>query len=144
LVDRGVAPATLKSIMPDPLSDGSLLANLRLLVVEDEFLIALDIERVIEGAGARNFVVASRCSEALQAVADAPFDLAVLDFKLGRETALPIAERLIAAATPFIFLTGATAEAAFAQERYKDILVVAKPFDGATLLAALSKAIGAN
>jgi hypothetical protein len=57
---------------------------------------------------------------------------------------LPIAERLIAAATPFIFLTGATAEAAFAQERYKDILVVAKPFDGATLLAALSKAIGAN
>ena len=127
--------------MPGSSPDSGLLANKRVLVVEDEFLIALDIERIIESAGARDFVVVNRCSDALKAIAAAPFDLAVLDFKLDKENVLPVAEELIAVGTPFIFLTGASSESMMAQKQFENIPGAAKPFDSATLLAALSKAI---
>lgn len=124
----------------EPKNNATLLVSQRVLVVEDEFLIALDIERILESAGAKTIVVVNRVAEALAALGRDQFDLAVLDFKLNHGDVLPAAEILSASDVRFIFLTGAPAEVQQAQ-RMKNVPVVAKPFDSATLLAALSKAM---
>src|SRR4051794_24381454 len=116
----------------------------RILVVEDEFLIALDIQRILEGAGVRTIVMASRLEQALEIVASgAPFDAAVLDLKLDREISTPVAERLHATRTPFVFLTGGASESGITQ-RFAQAPVVGKPFDGDVLLAALIQAMAAK
>ena len=123
-----------------PKKYATLLVGKRVLVVEDEFLIALDIERILESAGAKNIVVVNRVAEALAALGRQQFDVAVLDFKLDHGDVLPAAEKLSASEVRFIFLTGAPAEVQQAQ-RMRNVPVVAKPFDSATLLAAMSKAM---
>ncbi len=113
----------------------------RLLVVEDEFLILLDIQSILEAAGAALVVTASRIVEALAAL-DRPekFDAAVLDLKLDRDSAAPVAERLTEMKVPFVFLTGAPTEAELAI-RFGSAPIIGKPFDRATLLKALSQAM---
>lgn len=120
-----------------PPFDDAPLAGMNLLVVEDEFLVTLDIERVLEGAGATEIVSAGRVADALQALDDRrDFDLALVDLKLERDSALPVIERLTALEIPFVFLTGSpdTEET----RSFPGTPVVAKPFDDATLMAALA------
>ncbi|HVY04519.1 MAG TPA: response regulator [Burkholderiales bacterium] len=125
--------------MPDkPPTEDTPLAGKRLLVVEDEFLIALDIERMLEAAGATAIASAAQVAEALAMLdKDAPFDAVVLDLKLDRESSLPVAEWLMNAGIPFVFLTGAPTEAN-ETSRFGNAPVVAKPFDSAALIAALT------
>jgi CheY-like chemotaxis protein len=123
-----------------PADDTSLKAK-RFLVVEDEFLILLDIRNILESAGATSIVTASGIADALAAIdAGTRFDAAVLDLRLDRGSSTPIAERLLAERVPFVFLTGAPSEASQARQ-FADVPVVGKPFDSATLLAALSRAL---
>jgi CheY-like chemotaxis protein len=66
-----------------PNNDPSL-AGKHCLVLDDEFLIALDIQQILEAAGAASvkcFGTSRECLDALKA--GEKFDLAVLDFKLG-------------------------------------------------------------
>jgi CheY-like chemotaxis protein len=114
------------------------LAGKRILVVEDEFLIALDIERVLEGAGATDIVSVHRSRDALGALQGEPFHLAVLDYRLDGETSLSIAERLDEVGVPFVFLTGGMAPTA--PTRYPAPFV-SKPFDTTALLKAIQKAV---
>src|SRR3569833_1856130 len=78
------------------------------LVVDDEFLIALDIQQTLENAGAAEVVCAGNAAEAMAFARARRFDVAVLDVRLGRTGAasLPVAEELAAAGTPFVFFTG--------------------------------------
>src|SRR6186997_965770 len=88
-------------------SGASALSGKRVLVVEDEFLIALDIQHILESANAE-VVLAYRVNQALEALrTNGPFAAALLDLKLDGETSLPIAEQLHAAGVPFVFSTGA-------------------------------------
>lgn len=120
------------------------LARKSVLVVEDEFLIALDIERILKGAGVARVVSASRVAQALELVAtQGPFDAAVLDLKLEREASTPVAERLEAGGVPFLFLTGGPSESEITR-RFRKAPVVGKPFDGAALLAALESILAAK
>ena len=116
------------------------LAEKRVLVVEDEFLIALDIETILEGGGAQ-VKMANRVDQALAIIkSDGPFDAAVLDHKLERETSAAIAERLQADGVPFVFLTGAAGDAAGVAQ-FKNAPVVGKPFDSEALFSALKQAM---
>jgi CheY-like chemotaxis protein len=128
---------------PSP-ADTQPLRGKRILVVEDEFLILLDIQGILESAGARSIITASRVDDALTAIANNQnadrFDAAVLDLKLDRESAIPIAERLVKLGIPFIFLTGSPDDADLGHE-LKSTPVVGKPFDSAALLAALERAL---
>jgi len=127
--------------MSDITSSGnSPVSGLRVLVVEDEFLIALDIDRILENAGAKLVLTAGRINEALRILGeDHAIDAAVLDLKLDKDSTLPIAEKLQALGIPFVFLTGAP-EAA--QTRgFPRAPVVAKPFDSTMLIAGLSLAL---
>jgi CheY-like chemotaxis protein len=83
------------------------LAGRRVLVVEDHFLIALDMEVMLRALGARVVDLASGIGDALAAIERCPPDFAILDLKLGtKATALPIAEALLALAIPFVVVTG--------------------------------------
>ena len=117
------------------------LTGKRCLVVDDEFLIALDIQQALEQAGAAEVVCVGNATEALAAVKRGPFDIAVLDVRLGRTggSSLPVAEVLAAGRTPFVFLTGLRGDSAEARA-YPHAPVVEKPYDAQALLAAIRKA----
>jgi CheY-like chemotaxis protein len=116
------------------------LAGKRVLVVEDEFLIALDIESILEGGGAQ-VKTANRVDQALGLIkSDGPFDAAVLDLKLERETSVTVAERLQAQSVPFVFLTGAAGDASIVAQ-FRNVPVIGKPFDSETLFSALKQAM---
>ena len=118
------------------------LAGKRSLVLDDEFLIALDIQQVLEQAGAREVVCAGTLAEALVAIRAERFDLAILDLRLGHDgTSLPAAEALAAAGTPFIFLTGMRTDAEETRT-YPDAPVVEKPYHAPTLLEAIVQTAG--
>ena len=117
------------------------LTGKRCLVVDDEFLIALDIQQVLEQAGAAEAICTGNATEALTALRAGRFDFAVLDLRLGcgGGTSLPIAEALAAVGTPFIFLTGLRGDSAEARA-FPAAPVVEKPYGASTLLAAILQA----
>jgi CheY-like chemotaxis protein len=121
----------------------SFIAGKRCLVVDDEFLIALDIQQALEGAGAvvTSIGDAGPAMDALRG--GARFDIAVLDIKLtGPGDSMALAALLTERRIPFIFLTGMRADSADAQ-RYPNAPVVEKPFQLELLVEALRQALRA-
>lgn len=118
------------------------LAGRRCLVLDDEFLIALDIQQALELAGATDVVCAANVESALTSVRDSRFDLAVLDLQLGRTggNSLPVATALQQIGTPFIFLTGMSGDAEHTRA-FPAAPVVEKPYDGTALLGAVARAL---
>lgn len=130
--------------MTDP--SGSIVAlppfaGLRCLVVDDEYLIALDIERVLETGGAETVVCVGRAAQALAAIESGPdFDLAVLDVKLDSGDSFMVANALTERGVPFIFLTGGSIDVGDLAP-FHDVTVLTKPFDTATLSETLRAAL---
>jgi DNA-binding response OmpR family regulator len=124
-------------------ADSEIIAGARILVVEDEFLIALELERILKEAGAREVVLASQAVEALAALSkDEPLDMAVLDVRLGAESGEPVARALRERGIAFVIATGA-ANGSAAWEGFGDVPVVEKPFDADTLVQRLAAAVRA-
>ncbi len=113
------------------------MAARRILVVEDEFLIAMDIAGVLEQAGLTVIGPAANVGDALEALARETVDGALLDAQLAGETASSIADALIARGIPFAFVTGHGRENLPAA--YRDAPLVRKPFIGKDLLAAVAR-----
>lgn len=84
------------------------LAGVRILLVEDETLVAMLLEDMIADLGGTVVASASRVSRALEVLNDsgARLDLAVLDVNLGGEEAFPVAKALAERGVPFAFSTG--------------------------------------
>lgn len=82
------------------------LGGRRVLVVEDQFVIALDMEQMLRLLGADAVDLATSIPDALAVLERTPPDLAILDLRLGTETTATIAETLQARAIPLIFVTG--------------------------------------
>ena len=112
----------------------------RLLLVEDEALIALMLEDMVEGLGCAVTAVAPRVALGLSMAESGDFDLAILDVNVAGENVEPIAERLASKGVPFVFATG-YGEAGVPL-RFRDRPVVAKPFRSDQLEAAIHKAVG--
>lgn len=110
--------------------------NGQALVVEDNLIIALDAEDMIRSLGASEVYVASNVSEALEFIGSETLHFALLDVNLGSETSEPIAERLNELGIPFAFATG-YGDSIDLAKRYPDAPVVKKPFDLASVAAAL-------
>ncbi|WP_432256627.1 response regulator [Limimaricola sp. AA108-03] len=86
--------------------NGVALNGLRVLVVEDEMLVCMDLMDMLSELGCIVVGPAARVQQALGIVEQEPIDLAMLDINLGRETSYPIAERLAALGIPYFFSTG--------------------------------------
>jgi DNA-binding response OmpR family regulator len=111
-------------------------------VVEDEFMIGLDISEQLAEAGFEVVGQASSVAKALRLVAEPGCDVAVLDVNLGSERSGPIAKKLRASGTPFVVLTGYSADNL--PPWFHDAIILTKPFDIADLVAALRKCADAK
>ena len=94
--------------MTEPSGSDRPLAGIRVLLVEDETLVAMLLEDMIAELGGTVIASASRVSRALEVVKDngTSLDLAVLDVNLGGEEAFPVAAALAERGVPFAFSTG--------------------------------------
>lgn len=123
----------------------SLLDGLRILIVEDEFLIAMDVEQVCRDHGAADVVIAKNVNGfAAEPLAGEPIDLAILDIRLGGGTTLDFAWQLRTRGTPFIFATGYIDEEGLFAHTDRDfggVPVLMKPFNAKELVEALAFAM---
>lgn len=115
---------------------GSDLTGRRVLVVEDEPLIAMLLEDMLGELGIELAGAADSVPAALQAVADGlRLDGAILDMNLRGRSVEPVAEALAARRIPFVFASGYGADALTG--RHANAPVLAKPFRKEALEAAL-------
>ena len=120
---------------PDPRPDGRLV-----LVVEDEFLIAMDLELLLRRHGWRVLGPAATVDQALRLLAGATPDVAVLDINLRGELVTPVAEELRARGVPFV-LASAYDGHELGAAALAGVPAVGKPTDERRLLAALLQAV---
>ena len=117
------------------------LAGLRILVMEDEHLIAMDVELLCREHGAAEVVLVHALDEAggTLAAGAAP-DAGILDVALSGRPTFGVARELAARGIPFVFATGhADAEGLF--DDFPGVAVIGKPFAGGALIEALAAAI---
>jgi CheY-like chemotaxis protein len=118
------------------------LAGLRLLVVEDEAMIALMIEDMLGAFGCVVVDVAGTLARGLAIVCNenVAIDGAILDINLGGEQVYPVAERLRLRGVPFIFCTG-YGRAGLAP-RFAQVPTLAKPYQAEDLEQMLVTVMG--
>jgi len=83
-----------------------VLAGRSVLVVEDQYLIADEMRRMIERLGGRVLGPVPRVHAALDILKTEQVDLALLDVNLDGEEVYAVAESLRASGVPFVFITG--------------------------------------
>ena len=111
----------------------------RVLIAEDEFLIAVMLEDDLRGNGYDVVGPFTRMREAREAAASEAFELAVLDINMNGEMAYPIADVLVARGIPFIFLSGYGN--ATLPEQLKGVPCLPKPCDPVQLLAEIRRVL---
>jgi len=99
---------------------------MKILIVEDEPIIAFDLEDIVQSRVSAKVVVASNVSDAFEHV-DEGIDFALLDINLGRddETSLPLAQRLLRDRIPFCFVSSSLEHL---PARFRSVPTIAKPF----------------
>lgn len=112
-----------------------------LMLLEDQLLIAMDVEAMLQEVGFERISLARNVEQAMALIETGGIELAMLDVNLGRETSVAVAEELHRRGTPFVFATGYDERSAL-PEGLRDIPVVRKPYDVDNLLEALSRAFG--
>ncbi len=115
------------------------LKGLRVLVVEDDYLISMLFDDMLKSAGCVVVGPLPRLADALEAAVKESCDAAVLDVNLGGERVYPVAKILAQRHVPFVFVTGYSGDAL--PREYAEQPRIAKPFKAAQLLGALSNLI---
>lgn len=98
----------------------------RILIVEDEPLIALMLGDMLADLGYHVAASVTQVGEALSVLADLSIDIALLDVNIGAQKIDPVADLLAARGTPFIFTTGYGN--AGVPANYADRAILQKPF----------------
>lgn len=123
------------------LLDGPLLDGLRILVLEDEFLIATDVEQLCRDHGAADVAIVRDLAEIDRRYELSRFDAAIVDLMLGGASTLDFAARLRNAGVPFVFASGYS-DSKEIEGSFPEIRLVAKPYSGDDLIEAVALACG--
>lgn len=117
---------------------GKVLDGMKILIVEDDYLVALALSAVLELAGAKVVGPIAWAQEAVSLLEGGTqhIDAAILDVDLNGEKSYPVADALTSRDIRFIFATGYGADAV--DSRYRHHPRCQKPFDHQTLFRALS------
>ena len=122
------------TVMSEP---SAALAGLKVLVVEDETIVAMLLEQMLEELGCTVAGVAGQVSAATELAQTIDADIAILDMNLGGQRVDPVAEALAARDVPFVFASGYGEDGLAPQFRGRPVLP--KPFASAALQQILSQ-----
>jgi CheY-like chemotaxis protein len=128
LIANALAVPPPTAIDPAPAS----LAGLSVLIVEDQSLIAMDIEETLRRLGVANVRLAANAKSAIDQLSNFTPDVALLDFSLGEGTSEDVADRLSSRGVPFLFATG-YGDRAIIPDRFRHVTVIRKPLGQASL-----------
>ncbi len=142
-----LAAAPSKQPAPEPQSaqlseitqPESKLRGCRVLIVEDETMIALEIEAMLEDVGITAVGPAGTVEQALQMIEAREFDVALLDGNLHGKPVTEVAAALTRAKVPFIFVSGYGR--ANLPSSYEQIGVLTKPFTEQQLLSEVERLV---
>ena len=113
-------------------------AGLRVLIVEDEPIVAMCLEDMLESLGCVPVGPASRLCDGLALAQAGGFDAAILDINLGGERSIGIADALRGRGVPFAFASGYGS----APEGYEGHPLLEKPYREAQVMALLAQLAG--
>ena len=111
-------------------------SDVRILVVEDEYLIRMLLEDMLGDVGYSVSAAVGTIAEASKLAEAGDFELAILDVNLDGEPIYPVADILAKNGKPFVFVTG-YGESSLA-EPYRDRPALQKPFQAEQLQKALA------
>lgn len=111
----------------------------RVLVVEDEMMVALLIVDMLSDLGHEVVGPAMRLDRAIRVAREAEIDFAILDINLADKQSFPVADVLRERGIPFIFASGYGSKGL--SEDYKDWTLLRKPFEMADLDRAMVQAL---
>ncbi len=126
--------------MVQSMNDNSPLSGVTVLVVEDDFLLAMDLEDSLVDMGAVVVDVCRSLDEAITRADANDFAVAVLDFSLGPDPVTPLARRLSRRNVPFILHTGMSPRELSLME-WIDHPILKKPASRSTLVAAITSVL---
>jgi two-component sensor histidine kinase/DNA-binding response OmpR family regulator len=109
-----------------PMQTGPTVGR-RVLLVEDEALVAMMIQECLTECGHSVVGPIARASDALQAAREGDYDAAILDINLGDGMAYPVADIVSARGVPFVFVTGYEADTI--DERFSNVPILQKPIE---------------
>ncbi|MFD1332818.1 HWE histidine kinase domain-containing protein [Methylopila musalis] len=124
-----------------PKTGEGALSDLKVMLVEDQLLIAMNVEELLTQRGVPFLSTSGSADEALRKLELFRPDVAVLDVNLGAGTSIPVAEALARLGVPFIFATG-YGDRSMIPAAFASVTVVRKPYDADSLIAALARAAG--
>lgn len=116
------------------------LRGKRILIVEDEPIVAMALEDILLDLGCEIVGPAYSLSQALNLIENEILDAAVLDINLNGERSDPAAETLVSKGVPFAFATGYAADRSQFPPSVAPVLE--KPYTGAQLEALLRRIVG--
>ncbi len=111
------------------------LAGRRILVVDDDFFPAADLQHFLEGEGCTVAGPAPSVEGAVSCLLEGPLDAAILDVDLEAESSAPVAAELEAAGVPFLLLSGSGSEAV--PPEYAGQALIGKPWSQGELRTRL-------
>ena len=115
------------------------LAGMRILLMEDEALIAMDVEQLCRDCGAEEVVTVRSLGHLASGVPNpSQFHAAIVDIMLGGNPTTEFAHTLVQQNVPFIFATGYTDRERLFSE-FPQVPVVGKPYLGSELIDAIVK-----
>lgn len=132
---------SVRSLIPPETIQIAMLSGRTILIVEAEYLIALDIQRILDAANVARVIIVGSPAEARAALAGAgSFDLAIIPMPDMDPDALALADSLGAAGIAIV-MSSADGAPESAIARLGGIPIVTKPFSDADLIAACLKAL---
>jgi light-regulated signal transduction histidine kinase (bacteriophytochrome)/CheY-like chemotaxis protein len=114
--------------------------DLLVLLVEDQMLIAMDVEATLTDHGVQRVVTANSLDEALAAIRRETPSVAVLDVNLGSDTSIPVAYELRRLGVPFIFATG-YGDGQMIPAELRTTPMARKPYDSESLVALVARVL---
>jgi PAS domain S-box-containing protein len=127
-----------KTRTPLPAVDRPLLRRCRILLIEDEALVALQLKLDLEAEGHSVVGPYAQLTEALRAATDEEFDIALIDINLGPDNSAPVAEILDRRRVPFAFTTGYN-DLIFLPPLLREYPHLTKPYNPADVKELVSK-----
>ena len=111
----------------------------KILIVEDEAVVAFEIRDILQGAGFEIAECAGSVDKALSVLKDSDCDIAILDANLRGRSVEPVARALQQHGKPFLFVSGY--QRAYLPEAFADAPLLPKPIVPGALIAVISRLV---